>query len=816
MGWLVLEGKGGDRSLAKQVEIPAAGTLLCGRSSQADLMLSATAVSRRHAIFFRESDRDWVRDAGSTNGTLLNGTRIDEPRPLADGDRVEVGVVLLVYREFVAAPPSRAPRGEAAPPTGGLLEDTRRWRDVTLIGRGGMGEVYRAEDRDLETRVAIKRLRRRSGGDPRLLERLHAREAALGRTIEHPNVVRVLEDSVVGDDPVLLLEWVEGKDLVERVGELSPLERLEILRQTALGLDAAHRAGIVHADLKPANLLLVAPSTGHAPPAENLSILESGDDEPEPGRDDALEREIAERIGLPEKPDFDRLPFVGREAELAYLTEIAREVTGGGCRWVLLFGERGVGRRRFVRETQIEIGSLGLDVPVESPEEWGAPPADFTGVWITPLPPFFPEDPDFERAANEARERGEIRELYLKPFLRGPALRLVERVCRDRESARAFVDAVGREVSSSPALLRQALIDAFDRGAWQVSGGGYRLDVAALRLDERAVAEQLLERWKGEEKGVRDLLSLLSPVGGAIDFAAIGEISSFDSATLYYLVGHAEKAGYLRRVGGTRLAFVNHTFRRTLDHGLDAAQRKPLLKRILAVLENRLEQPGAETELFLSAAEIAREEGRASSAFQWSLRAALMARQGYDRESFFAAVDGARDRYRQSKEGSEKKSLQQIGATLLGPGGRGLDGLDRLRRLPIAVSVKITDFGIARRVDESDAGTTSEVPWGTPRYMSPEQGRGEVLTTASDVFSLGLVAREILEGEHPLRDLKGKNAVRAIVLGDARPPAERDRAEPWDDLIHRMLAPDPDERPNALEVADELQRIEIRTALSSS
>ena len=205
MGWLVLEGKGGDRSLAKQVEIPAAGTLLCGRSSQADLMLSATAVSRRHAIFFRESDRDWVRDAGSTNGTLLNGTRIDEPRPLADGDRVEVGVVLLVYREFVAAPPSRAPRGEAAPPTGGLLEDTRRWRDVTLIGRGGMGEVYRAEDRDLETRVAIKRLRRRSGGDPRLLERLHAREAALGRTIEHPNVVRVLEDSVVGDDPVLLL-----------------------------------------------------------------------------------------------------------------------------------------------------------------------------------------------------------------------------------------------------------------------------------------------------------------------------------------------------------------------------------------------------------------------------------------------------------------------------------------------------------------------------------------------------------------------------------------------------------------------------------
>lgn len=819
MGWLVVESKGGTRSRGARVEIPPAGALLCGRSSQADLVLPETAVSRRHAMFFREEGRDWVRDAGSTNGTRVNGRPVEAPVALVEGDTIQIGVVDLRYREFVARP--RTPTRPRPAATGGLLEDTPRWSDVTLIGRGGMGEVYRARDRDLAVRVAIKRLRRRENRSSDLLARLHAREAALGRTIEHPNVVRVLEEGVWQEDPLLLLEWVDGQDVSVRGPSLAPLDRLEVLRQTALGLDAAHRAGIVHADLKPANLLLCERADVSDRREENVDILEAADadDEPDTIEDEALQREIAERLGFPERPSFDPLPFVGRDAEIAYLRQIAEEVADGGRRWVLLFGERGVGRHRLVEEFRRYAPEWGIDVPVESPEEWGPPEDTFEGVWITPLPPFFPDDAELARAAERSRAAGEARELFLKPFLRGQAIRLVERICRDPASARAFVDAIDREASGHPAQLGAAIADSFDRGAWTIGGGGYVLDPRALRVDERAAAESLLERLRGEEKGVRDLLARLSPVAGAHDFEAIAAISGFDTGTLYYLVEHAERAGYLVRAEEDRaLAIGNPIVRRTLEKGLDDRAWRKLVKRALPVLGARIAGGRASSELHVGAAELARREGRLVDAFRWAVRGALLARQRYDRVRFYEAVDLARECYRGAAEGSSRRALQDAGEQLLGPGGRGLDGLDRLRRLPVAIAVKITDFGIARRVesedpDAEDGGAGSdEVPWGTPRYMSPEQARRKPLGTASDIFSLGVVVRELVEGGHPLGDAKGRAAARAILDGAALPP--EGRGAPLDALLRRMLSPDPANRPTALEVADELQRAQIRTALS--
>jgi len=825
MGWLLLESKDGDRSRSRQVEIPAAGTVLCGRSGQADLVLPATAVSRRHAIFFHQGGRDWVRDAGSTNGTQVNGARVAEPIPLVDGDRVQVGIVELVYREYVAPSAATSPlrqRGASRPspaagPNGGLLSDTPRWRDVTLVGKGGMGEVYRARDRDLAMLVAIKRLRPRDGRSSDLLGRLHAREAALGRTIEHPNVVRVLEEGVFGGDPLLLLEWVDGQDLAARGESLTRLERLEVLRQTALGLAAAHRAGIVHADLKPANLLLCAGAADLQPREENLEILE--DPAAEPTREIAgeLAEEIARRIGLPERPVLDPLPFVGRDGELAYLAEIAAEVAGGGRRWVLLHGERGVGRHRLVEEARRMIAESGSAVRIGSPEEWGPPPEGFEGVWITPLPAFFPDDDALRIAAEAARASGEIRELYLKPFLRGQAIRLVERICHDAASARAFVDAIDRETASHPAQLAAALSAAFDRGSWRVSGSGYRVDPRALAVDERAVAESLIERCRSEEKGVRDLLSRLAPVRGGLDFEAIAEIVEFDAATLYYLLGHAERAGYLHREDERRLRIGNEILRRSLDHSLDETERRRRARRALPVLRERIESGRASTELHLGGADLALAEGRLEEAFRWAVRGALSARQRYERESFFAAVDGARECYRRAGQGSARRALQGAGEELLGPAGRGLDGLDRLRRLPTAVAVKITDFGIARRVEpEAAAVAAGEVPWGTPRYMSPEQARGEPLGVESDIFSLGIVARELLEGRHPLGDLRGRGAIRALLDGAAAPrAAATERVEPLAALLARMLLPDPAGRPSATEVADEVQRAQIRSSASN-
>lgn len=821
MGWLVLESKSGKRTRGKQVEIPTTGTLLCGRSNQADLILPETAVSRRHAIFFHEGGSDWVRDAGSTNGTLLNGERLVDPCRLRDGDHVQVGVVQLAYREFVSRPPGRPVyRGRAQSKTGTssdrLLSDTPRWRGVTLVGRGGMGEVYRAHDRDLGEDVAIKRLRQRPGRDQRLLERLHAREAALGRTIDHPNVVRVLEEGVIDDDPLLLMEWIEGKDLSVRSAELSLLEKLEVIRQTALGLEAAHRAGIVHADLKPANLLLSQDPGATDRRQENLEILERPVLEPETRADDALEREIAERIGLPDRPDLENLPFVGREGELAYFEEIIEEIRHGGRRWVLLYGERGVGRHRLVEEVQRLTAENEDSILVESPAEWGPPPSDFEGVWVTPLPPFFPEDKDLEREAQRARSLGEVRELFLKPLLRGQALRLVERICRDRVSARVFVDAIDREVSSHPALLAGALKSSFDRGSWRASGGGYRIDPTDLHPDERAVAATMGERLRAEEKGIRDLLKTMSPIAGALDFDAIREIVEFDSASLYYLLGHSEKAGYLVRCGDRELGFANDLFRRSLERSLSDAARKKIVRRTLPVLKRKLSGGDSSSQLFFCAAELARSDGRLPDAFRWSLSAALLARQAYDRMAFFSAIDGARECYRESLQGNKQRILKATGEEILGLGGGGINGLDRLRQLPITVSVKIADFGIARRIDR-DEGTVAieELPWGTPRYMSPEQARGLPMGPPSDIYSLGLVARELLEGEHPLGTRKGKEAIRAITEGLGTPQEDdlKEHDDRLSELFREMLADDASHRPSAQEVADRIQRTQVHVAL---
>jgi serine/threonine-protein kinase len=121
-----------------------------------------------------------------------------------------------------------------------------------LIGRGAMGEVHRAWDGALERPVAVKFLR---GFDAREAERVLL-EARLQARVEHPNVVRVHEVGTLGGRPCLVLQLVEGPSLAD-FGPGCTLEaRVELLRQAAEGLHAAHREGLVHRDVKPENVLV--------------------------------------------------------------------------------------------------------------------------------------------------------------------------------------------------------------------------------------------------------------------------------------------------------------------------------------------------------------------------------------------------------------------------------------------------------------------------------------------------------------------------------------------------------------------------------
>jgi serine/threonine-protein kinase len=133
-----------------------------------------------------------------------------------------------------------------------------RYRIVGLLGRGGMGEVYRAEDLTLEQPVALKFLPETLSADDAALTRL-LREVRIARQISHRNVCRVYDISEHEGAHFLSMEFVRGEELssvLKRFGRLPPDKATEIARQICAGLAAAHEAGVLHRDLKPANVMI--------------------------------------------------------------------------------------------------------------------------------------------------------------------------------------------------------------------------------------------------------------------------------------------------------------------------------------------------------------------------------------------------------------------------------------------------------------------------------------------------------------------------------------------------------------------------------
>ncbi len=146
------------------------------------------------------------------------------------------------------------PEGRFLP--GALLAG--RYRIVALLGRGGMGEVYRAHDLTLGQEVALKFLPETMARNPAALGRFY-NEVRIARQVSHANVCRVYDLGEVDGQPYLSMEYVDGEDLgalLRRIGRLPQDKAVEISRQLCAGLAAAHAKGVLHRDLKPANIML--------------------------------------------------------------------------------------------------------------------------------------------------------------------------------------------------------------------------------------------------------------------------------------------------------------------------------------------------------------------------------------------------------------------------------------------------------------------------------------------------------------------------------------------------------------------------------
>ncbi len=170
----------------------------------------------------------------------------DSPPPEADSR-------LATERlERAPSPPER--RVEFSPGT--LVAN--RFRVVSRVGAGGMGEVYRAEDLRLRQAVALKFITRNRERNPRMMALLHE-EVRLGRQISHPNVARLYDIFDWNGLHFVAMEFIDGEDLaalLRRIRRLPRDKAVEIARDLASGLAAAHARGFLHRDLKPANIMI--------------------------------------------------------------------------------------------------------------------------------------------------------------------------------------------------------------------------------------------------------------------------------------------------------------------------------------------------------------------------------------------------------------------------------------------------------------------------------------------------------------------------------------------------------------------------------
>jgi serine/threonine-protein kinase len=177
-----------------------------------------------------------------------------------------VATTMLGPRPSMPTPARTPSHGSISSSSGSLGEGrflpgallANRYRIVALLGRGGMGEVYRAHDLTLGQEVALKFLPEAASRNPAALTRFY-NEVRIARQVSHVNVCRVYDLGEVEGQPYLSMEYVDGEDLgslLRRIGRLPSDKAIQIARQLCAGLAAAHAKGVLHRDLKPANVML--------------------------------------------------------------------------------------------------------------------------------------------------------------------------------------------------------------------------------------------------------------------------------------------------------------------------------------------------------------------------------------------------------------------------------------------------------------------------------------------------------------------------------------------------------------------------------
>ena len=251
------------------------GDNILGRGPESVLWIDDETVSRRHARIRVEKETAVLEDLASHNGTFVGERRIDSPAELRDGDRIRLGSYAIRFRASSSPgiDSKRESRREKARRKDAVTEPTSGDRSVTLqrgsrigpyeivslLGAGGMGEVYRARDARLDREVAVKVLPAQLAESPQALSRFE-REAKAVAALSHSNILAIHDFGNDGGVVYAVMELLDGETVADRLlhGPIPWRRTAEIGVAVAEGLSVAHKKGIVHRDLKPQNLFLMS------------------------------------------------------------------------------------------------------------------------------------------------------------------------------------------------------------------------------------------------------------------------------------------------------------------------------------------------------------------------------------------------------------------------------------------------------------------------------------------------------------------------------------------------------------------------------
>jgi eukaryotic-like serine/threonine-protein kinase len=213
-----------------------------------------------------------------------------DPTPRERPKRTDPHALAPAPQQPLVLTPPEAPQPQAEmptpppiePPTGAFAPGTRldHFEIVSLVGKGGMGCVYKAHDRTLGRTVAIKTLHGINQQEPSALARFR-REAQAASRVVHPNLVIIHSYGTHEQTPYIVMEYLSGHNLAVEIanGPLTPERTADILVPACAGVHAAHRAGVVHRDIKPGNIFLARTLMGETPKILDFGISRVGGDD---------------------------------------------------------------------------------------------------------------------------------------------------------------------------------------------------------------------------------------------------------------------------------------------------------------------------------------------------------------------------------------------------------------------------------------------------------------------------------------------------------------------------------------------------------